>query len=300
MKYCTNCGRQLADDEVCTCRQQAQPQTPNQTQDNNAQADNAAQQGQFNGQPQGSAQEQFNGQPQGQFNGQSQGSAQSQAFDNFTQQVSAAGQQLSAAGQQLQNDKNVASIITFYKGLVKKPAQAAADFVKNANMASGFIFIGLFAIVEVVLSVVYLLSSVIGSIGGFGFSFYPASFFEGIFSGIVGEAVRVLILAAVILVVLNAVQKDKKVTFAQTLSAACLYDAVYLPIILVAAIIDIIPFQFFGNVSSWLHTFAGVVGYVSIFFGVRAIEEDDNKLPLVCGLAFLATAIGSTIVNAIF
>lgn len=270
MKYCTNCGRQLADDEVCTCRQQAQPQAPNQTQDNNAQADNAAQQGQFNGQPQGSAQAQFN------------------------------GQQVSAAGQQLQNDKNVASIITFYKGLVKKPAQAAADFVKNANMASGFIFIGLFAIVEVVLSVVYLLSSVIGSIGGFGFSFYPASFFEGIFSGIVGEAVRVLILAAVILVVLNAVQKDKKVTFAQTLSAACLYDAVYLPIILVAAIIDIIPFQFFGNVSSWLHTFAGVVGYVSIFFGVRAIEEDDNKLPLVCGLAFLATAIGSTIVNAIF
>ena len=285
MKYCTNCGRQLADDEVCTCRQQAQPQAPNQTQDNNAQADNAAHQAQFNGQPQGSA--------QGQFNGQQQGSAQSQAFDNFTQQVS-------AAGQQLQNDKNVASIITFYKGLVKKPAQAAVDFVKNANMASGFIFIGLFAIVEVVLSVVYLLSSVIGSIGGFGFSFYPASFFEGIFSGIVGEAVRVLILAAVILVVLNAVQKDKKVTFAQTLSAACLYDAVYLPIILVAAIIDIIPFQFFGNVSGWLHTFAGVVGYVSIFFGVRAIEEDDNKLPLVCGLAFLATAIGSTIVNAIF
>ena len=293
MKYCTNCGRQLADDEVCTCRQQAQPQAPNQTQDNNTQVDNAAQQAQFNGQPQGSAQGQFNGQPQGQFNGQPQGSAQSQAFDNFTQQVS-------AAGQQLQNDKNVASIITFYKGLVKKPAQAAADFVKNANMASGFIFIGLFAIVEVVLSVVYLLSSVIGSIGGFGFSFYPASFFEGIFSGIVGEAVRVLILAAVILVVLNAVQKDKKVTFAQTLSAACLYDAVYLPIILVAAIIDIIPFQFFGNVSGWLHTFAGVVGYVSIFFGVRAIEEDDDKLPLVCGLAFLATAIGSTIVNAIF
>ena len=53
MKYCTNCGRQLADDEVCTCRQQAQPQAPNQTQDNNAQADNAAQQAQFNGQPQG-------------------------------------------------------------------------------------------------------------------------------------------------------------------------------------------------------------------------------------------------------
>ena len=115
MKYCTNCGRQLADDEVCTCRQQAQPQAPNQTQDNNAQADNAAHQAQFNGQPQGNAQGQFNGQPQGQFNGQPQGqfngqpqgSAQSQAFDNFTQQVS-------AAGQQLQNDKNVASIITFY------------------------------------------------------------------------------------------------------------------------------------------------------------------------------------------
>ena len=217
-------------------------------------------------------------------------------------QVAHGGQHIvrGSVGQQLQNDKNVASIITFYKGLVKKPAQAAADFVKNANMASGFIFIGLFAIVEVVLSVVYLLSSVIGSIGGFGFSFYPASFFEGIFSGIVGEAVRVLILAAVILVVLNAVQKDKKVTFAQTLSAACLYDAVSLPNILEAAIFDLIPFQFFGNVSGWLHTFAGVVGYVSIFFGVMAIEEDDNKLPLVCGLAFLATAMGSTIVNAIF
>ena len=75
MKYCTNCGRQLADDEVCTCRQQAQPQTPNQTQDNNAQADNAAQQGQFNGQPQGSAQAQFNGQPQGSAQGQFNGTS---------------------------------------------------------------------------------------------------------------------------------------------------------------------------------------------------------------------------------
>ena len=123
MKYCTNCGRQLADDEVCTCRQQAQPQTPNQTQDNNAQADNAAQQGQFNGQPQGSAQEQFNGQPQGQFNGQSQGSAQSQAFDNFTQQVS-------AAGQQLQNDKvNVggAELIARGHGLLLGGNDAAVD-----------------------------------------------------------------------------------------------------------------------------------------------------------------------------
>ena len=115
MKYCTNCGRQLADDEVCTCRQQAQPQTPNQTQDNNAQADNAAQQAQFNGQPQGSA--------QGQFNGQPQGSAQSQAFDNFTQQVS-------AAGQQLQNDKvNVggAELIARGHGLLLGGDDAAVD-----------------------------------------------------------------------------------------------------------------------------------------------------------------------------
>ena len=135
MKYCTNCGRQLADDEVCTCRQQAQPQAPNQTQDNNAQADNAAQQGQFNGQPQGSAQGQFNGQPQGsaqgqfngqsqgQFNGQPQGSAQSQAFDNFTQQVS-------AAGQQLQNDKvNIggAELIARGHGLLLGGDDAAVD-----------------------------------------------------------------------------------------------------------------------------------------------------------------------------
>ena len=91
MKYCTNCGRQLADDEVCTCRQQAQPQAPNQTQDNNAQADNAAHQAQFNGQPQGSAQGQFNGQPQGsaqgQFNGQPQGQFNGQPMQQKTPSI---------------------------------------------------------------------------------------------------------------------------------------------------------------------------------------------------------------------
>ena len=137
MKYCTNCGRQLADDEVCTCRQQAQPQAPNQTQDNNAQADNAAHQAQFNGQPQGNAQGQFNGQPQGQFNGQPQGqfngqpqgSAQSQAFDNFTQQVS-------AAGQQLQNDKvNVggAELIARGHGLLLGGDDAAVDDIDGVG-----------------------------------------------------------------------------------------------------------------------------------------------------------------------
>lgn len=123
--------------------------------------------------------------------------------------------------------------------------------------------------------------------------------FSTIFSFIGCEIIQVLIMAVVIMVVLNAMQKNKNVSFVQTLSVACLYNIVYLPIVLIANVVGLIPFNLFGHIDSWIVSFAAAIGYVYTFFGIREIEEDDNKMPIVFGLATVASAVCSTVVGLI-
>ena len=55
----------------------------------------------------------------------------------------------------------------------------------------------------------------------------------------------------------------------------------------------------FGHIDSWIVSFAAAIGYVYTFFGIREIEEDDNKMPIVFGLATVASAVCSTVVGLI-
>ena len=102
------------------------------------------------------------------------------------------------------------------------------------------------------------------------------------------------------MLILNTMQKEKKVSFGQTLTVACLYDAAVLPVKFIANVVGVIPFSFFSRVNSWGITFACAVGYVYLFFGLREIEDDDNNMPLVYGVALVASAICSTVINLVF
>ena len=319
MKFCQYCGKQLADNEECTCQQnasQGQQQSgtaysqPVNGQYNASQSQDATQQnvaGQQNTQGQyGNTAGQYNAQGQygntaGQYNAQGQ-------YGNATGQYSAQGQQYNTAqnqytGQNQQSKENEAinDITKLVKGILDTPVAAVSEFVKKSNIIACVILIAIYSAIELVLALISIAdTSIKTAVYSWGHSHISiGTVFSTIFSFIGCEIIQVLIMAVVIMVVLNAMQKNKNVSFVQTLSVACLYNIVYLPIVLIANVVGLIPFNLFGHIDSWIVSFAAAIGYVYTFFGIREIEEDDNKMPIVFGLATVASAVCSTVVGLI-
>ena len=319
MKFCQYCGKQLADNEECTCQQnasQGQQQSgtaysqPVNGQYNASQSQDATQQnvaGQQNTQGQyGNTAGEYNAQGQygntaGQYNAQGQ-------YGNATGQYSAQGQQYNTAqnqytGQNQQSKENEAinDITKLVKGILDTPVAAVSEFVKKSNITACVILIAIYSAIELVLALISIAdTSIKTAVYSWGHSHISiGTVFSTIFSFIGCEIVQVLIMAVVIMVVLNAMQKNKNVSFVQTLSVACLYNIVYLPIVLIAHVVGLIPFNLFGHIDSWIVSFAAAIGYVYTFFGIREIEEDDNKMPIVFGLATVASAVCSTVVGLI-
>ncbi len=319
MKFCQYCGKQLADNEECTCQQnasQGQQQSgtaysqPVNGQYNASQSQDATQQnvaGQQNTQGQyGNTSGQYNAQGQngnatGQYNAQGQ-------YGNATGQYSAQGQQYNTAqnqytGQNQQSKENEAinDITKLVKGILDTPVAAVSEFVKKSNITACVILIAIYSAIELVLALISIADTSIKTAAySWGHSHISiGTVFSTIFSFIGCEIIQVLIMAVVIMVVLNAMQKNKNVSFVQALSVACLYNIVYLPIVLIANLVGLIPFNLFGHIDSWIVSFAAAIGYVYTFFGIREIEEDDNKMPIVFGLATVASAVCSTVVGLI-
>ena len=319
MKFCQYCGKQLADNEECTCQQnasQGQQQSgtaysqPVNGRYNASQSQDATQQnvaGQQNTQGQyGNTAGQYNAQGQygntaGQYNAQGQ-------YGNATGQYSAQGQQYNTAqnqytGQNQQSKENEAinDITKLVKGILDTPVAAVSEFVKKSNITACVILIAIYSAIELVLALISIAdTSIKTAVYSWGHSHISiGTVFSTIFSFVGCEIIQVLIMAVVIMVILNAMQKNKKVSFVQALSVACLYNIVYLPIVLIANLVGLIPFNLFGHIDSWIVSFAAAIGYVYTFFGIREIEEDDNKMPIVFGLATVASAVCSTVVGLI-
>ena len=75
---------------------------------------------------------------------------------------------------------------------------------------------------------------------------------------------------------------------------------VTIPFTFAGTIIAMIPASFFGYLKSWMISFANGAGLVLTFIGIKEIEKDDNNMPLVYGLAALASAVLSTILGLLF
>ena len=306
MKFCQYCGKQLADNEECTCQQNA-----SQGQQQSGTAYSQPVNGQYNAsQSQDATQQNVAGQQntQGQYgNTAGQYNAQGQ-YGNATGQYSAQGQQYNTAqnqytGQNQQSKENEAinDITKLVKGILDTPVAAVSEFVKKSNITACVILIAIYSAIELVLALISIAdTSIKTAVYSWGHSHISiGTVFSTIFSFVGCEIIQVLIMAVVIMVVLNAMQKNKKVSFVQALSVACLYNIVYLPIVLIANLVGLIPFNLFGHIDSWIVSFAAAIGYVYTFFGIREIEEDDNKMPIVFGLATVASAVCSTVVGLI-
>ncbi|MDO5403053.1 MAG: hypothetical protein Q4F11_06395 [Eubacteriales bacterium] len=267
MKYCSKCGRQLNDGEVCNCQSGVQPQ-------------GQPMQGQFNGQPVMGGNVQFNnqpqGQPQGQFTGQPQGRPQ------YSQQSSPVFE-------------NIASLL---KGLFKNPVSSVSYYVNNASAASSCIVIAVLAFLSGLRQLIY--------IAGYNIKYPASSAYEGvkIFTSFLNDMFIVIASAAVfaliIMLLVNAFEKDHKITYTQALAVASLMDIVYFPLAIVGTIIKMIPVAFFGYVASWIGAFGNGASYALVFIGIKSVERDDNHMPIVFGVALCAVAVMTTIVNLIF
>ena len=306
MKFCQYCGKQLADNEECTCQQNA-----SQGQQQSGTAYSQPVNGQYNAsQSQDATQQNVAGQQntQGQYgNTAGEYNAQGQ-YGNATGQYSAQGQQYNTAqnqytGQNQQSKENEAinDITKLVKGILDTPVAAVSEFVKKSNITACVILIAIYSAIELVLALISIAdTSIKTAVYSWGHSHISiGTVFSTIFSFVGCEIIQVLIMAVVIMVILNAMQKNKNVSFVQALSVACLYNIVYLPIVLIANLVGLIPFNLFGHIDSWIVSFAAAIGYVYTFFGIREIEEDDNKMPIVFGLATVASAVCSTVVGLI-
>ena len=319
MKFCQYCGKQLADNEECTCQQnasQGQQQSgtaysqPVNGQYNASQSQDATQQnvaGQQNTQGQyGNTAGQYNAQGQygntaGQYNAQGQNGNATGQYSAQGQQYNTAQNQYTGQNQQSKENEAINDITKLVKGILDTPVAAVSEFVKKSNITACVILIAIYSAIELVLALISIAdTSIKTAVYSWGHSHISiGTVFSTIFSFIGCEIIQVLIMAVVIMVVLNAMQKNKNVSFVQTLSVACLYNIVYLPIVLIANAVGLIPFNLFGHIDSWIVSFAAAIGYVYTFFGIREIEEDDNKMPIVFGLATVASAVCSTVVGLI-
>lgn len=121
MTFCTFCGRQLADGEVCNCQQNAAPQ-------------NNIPQGMPYGQPQPA--------PQGSPYGQPQPAPQT-------------------AKKQSQGDNSIKLVISHITNTIKKPLTAAEEYYEKGTVASSGILVGLIAVVYVISQLLYLVTRII-------------------------------------------------------------------------------------------------------------------------------------------
>lgn len=118
--FCTKCGRQLSEGEVCNCTAATTPVTPVEPQ-----PQFNAQQAQFNAQPQ------FNAQ-QAQFNGQ------------FNAQQNAANETM---------NKAVKESTTSFLGLIKNPGENLKSYVAQGNWILALVMIALQAVIVTICSV---------------------------------------------------------------------------------------------------------------------------------------------------
>lgn len=267
MAFCTKCGRQLQDGEVCNCQQTATPVTP------------------INPAPQA-------GQSQAAF---TQPAGQPQA--GFTQ---AAGQpQTAAAPAQPNPAANIfKEIMQTALGLLKTPVETTASATQKASFPVAGVIIAIVALVEGLFDMFSSMVSHGQASGGWesllGISNKPNYFlvFLASFLTVLGVAA----LGAVIYMVLVQALGGGKITYVQGLQIAAMtviFQAVASP---VSFIIGAIPASFFGALASWIVTFAATLGTVYAIMAVKSVIVKMNSLPYI----FACVAVVNSFVAYIF
>ncbi len=230
-----------------------------------------------------------------------------------TQQVQSDAQTQSTQQAPKQTLPMVKELTDLLSGIFKKPADAVKKYVSNASMEAPAILILVLAFISALgklLRMLYVnfttksslksLADLANLISGKTKAYSAGQIAAGFFTRFVEVIAIAALTAAIIMLIINAFEKDKKVTYKQTLAIASLSILVTIPFTFAGTIIAMIPASFFGYLKSWMISFANGAGLVLTFIGIKEIEKDDNNMPMVYGLAALASAVLSTILGLLF
>ena len=222
-----------------------------------------------------------------------------------TQQVQPDAQTQSTQQAPKQTLPMVKELTDLLSGIFKKPADAVKKYVSNASMEAPAILILVLAFISALgellrmLYINFTTKSSLKSLADLA-NLISGKIAAGFFTHFVEVIAIAALTAAIIMLIINAFEKDKKVTYKQTLAIASLSILVTIPFTFAGTIIAMIPASFFGYLKSWMISFANGAGLVLTFIGIKEIEKDDNNMPLVYGLAALASAVLSTILGLLF
>lgn len=264
MAFCTYCGRSLREGEACSCRVVNQPSvTPIES------AETADQ------------------------------SAEATIQESFTAaQVSVETAQVSVVSQP--DQPNV--FVEFFKllwaiavGVLKTPVTSINTFIEKADAKVACALIGLYAIVAALVRWFGLLQT-----NNEIYLKYTAGY---IFKQVCCSALYIIaaaaVVALVIMITINIIS-ETKATYVQGLAIASLTAILLIPTTILAYIFGLFGVVFFSLLANWVTAFVSAAGAIYVFFGVRALCKDENKIPLVAGLCAVGSAIAIYLINIMF
>lgn len=270
MAFCTKCGRPLQDDEVCSCQTQAQaPVTPIQSTETASQESVSPEQA-------------------------SSASTQASATPY---QASISPVQVSVIPQPAQPNafaEFLKLLWTIVLGVLRAPVTSINTYVEKADVKVACALIGLYAIVEALITWFgYLQVNSRYYVIAAGFIFK-----QGCYASLSIIAAAAVV-ALIIMITVNAICKTK-VTYVQGIAIASLTAILLIPAAILSYVFGLIDVVFFAKLANWVKEFASAVGAIYIFFGVRVLCKDENKLPLISGLCAVGSTIAIYLINMMF
>ncbi len=191
-----------------------------------------------------------------------------------------------------QANQAIGALVMLVKGIFTKPADAVKAYVQRGDMILPAALIAILAFISGLETMIYRL-------------IYNVKYFDSysggkIVAGFFVEFIRVIgiaaVLAALLMVMINVLEKDKKVSFAQTLSITSLLHLVTIPVSFVASLIGEIPARLFSMISSWMGSFASAYALILVFLALRSVTKDENHMPLSYAVAAVSSAVVSSII----
>lgn len=280
MSFCKFCGRQLAEGEVCNCNAQAVPPV-------------APVQPQYN--------QQYN---QTQFNSQ-----------QFNQQANQQANQM------------IGTVLDLLKGIFTKPADAVKAYVQKGALLAPIIIMLIMGFLSSAELVINRLVANAEAKAKFKAEMFENDYEEEMFNALFGETasnslydkfvapystgeiiggfflefISVLavaaVLAAILMLMINFFEKDKKVTYVQGLSIVSLSSLITVPVAFVSNFIGMIPVKFFGMFEGWMNRFATAYGLMLLFIAFRSVTKDENRMPISYAVAAVCSAVVSSVIG---
>jgi len=281
MSFCTKCGRQLADGEICTCQQTVQPQGNPVVQPINPQG---AQQG-------NPAAQQMN--PQG-----------APQMNTNTASSGAAGA----------NPSFISELGVLFKGLIKKPVEAVSEYVNKSSIMTSAILIVVLSFLSGVASLLYMIERNVDakiSAAKYYNPLIPSTWvvdepygaleiiFRFVFKVFSNVIISVLFAALIYLLVKFLFEKDSKITIAKALAVSSVRNLIYIPLYVFTNAIGIIPVDIFDTAGGWITSFGSAFSIVLVVMAVRAVLKNENRTPLVYAVTMIVVSVVSTFLSTI-